>query len=386
MQISFEIGNQIEEIKERLDKIEQSKQLSQDNEDKINQLELKLQNFSGPTENFSQPPPIQESNTISQETIDEINKSIQNKVESLENKFKVTNSTQVKEINEMKEDLRELQSKKYVDPSSVAAHTKDIMELNEKFLTIYGLENKLKDFANKNEFLTNKINKSEKDFHKLLEILDTKSNTEDLNNCTLNLTTALKQIDGLINHTNELQGEINKMNEDTGPDFEKMIQTLQKQVDQNHDVSVMKCQYNEKEIGKLAAKLLECNNLADKNDVASIQTSQQVTSVQKKLDALDEAFNGFMLPKNFLGGAENSEIDLLKESLSSLRKEFFKFKGESSSNFGEIEDLLNFNADKHDLKDLELRLQDKIDKNTKSHMRTKADLRRFIREVDEKVI
>jgi hypothetical protein len=191
--------------------------------------------------------------------------------------------------------------------------------------------------------------------------------------------------EGLVNHMNELQKEIDSMKQETGPDFEKMINALQKQVDRNYEVNSEKVHSNEKDIEHLAMLLDEVSKMVDKTDINVIKLTQRVDAIQKKLDLLDEAFNGFMVPADIFGEKDTSAIDLLKESLSSLRREFFKYKDESSSNFSAIKEKFAKNADKLDLRDLEDKLTEMIDKNQKGMVKNKAELRRLLKDIDEKV-
>lgn len=290
-----------------------------------------------------------------------------------------------KDINILKESIRELKEVKHVSPTSHESHTKDIMELNEKILMIYGLENKVKDLVDENKRLTSKSEKSERDFAKLLQLLDTKTDLENFNKFTKSVAMNRKDVKKLFEHVDNHQIEIDTMKNETGPDFEKMIAMLQKQVDQNYDVTLVRAHNNEKELEKINSSIMAIRSTGDKAETNTIKLAQVLDGTQKKLNNLDEAFNSFIMPKDILnGGNDTSEMDVVKESLSSLRKEFFRFKDEASTNFSVIGDTLETNADKHDLGEVEKKLQDKIDKNIKVISRTKNDIRRLAKDFEEK--
>lgn len=212
-----------------------------------------------------------------------------------------------------------------------------------------------------------------------------KADKTEITKCLRLQKLADSKLEGLANHINELQREIDNMKQETGPDFEKMINNLQKQVERDYESINERIHSNGRSIDKLSDLLNKVRETADKTDIKYIRLIQQVDEIQSKLDLLDEAFNGFMVPQNILGGKDTSAVEMLKESLSSLRREFFKHKDESSSNFAVIGETLSKNADKLDLKDLENKLLDRIDKNNKIVIKNKAELRRLIKDIDDKV-
>lgn len=175
------------------------------------------------------------------------------------------------------------------------------------------------------------------------------------------------------------------MKTNKGPDFEKLITSLETKLENVNDAVNERIFDSERNIESLNRILDETGNIANKADMCGIKLTQNLDSVKTKLDLLDQAFNGFMVPSNLLnGGNDASSIDVVKESLASLRREFFKYKDECSANFALIGDTFSKNADKHDLKDLENRLSEKIDHNEKIMIKNKAEIRRIIKESDDK--
>lgn len=244
------------------------------------------------------------------------------------------------------------------------------------------IENKIND---SHEFLQKQIKSNEDIIQNILAEMSNKADKNEISSCLrLQKSTDLK-LNGLVNHINELQKEIDSMKQETGPDFEKMISNLQKQVEKDYESTNERIHNNGRSIDKLSDILNKVKEATDKIDIKYIKLIQQVDEIQRKLDLLDEAFNGFMVPQNILGGKDTGAVEMLKESLSSLRKEFFKFKDESSSKFSVIGETLSKNADKHDLKDLENKLIDRIERNNKLMIKNKTELRRLIKDIDDKV-
>jgi len=174
--------------------------------------------------------------------------------------------------------------------------------------------------------------------------LSNKATSRDLSDIHSRMKTAEKNANGLVNHINEIQKQVDSLKSETGPDYEKMIKSLQKLVDLNQEVTSQRIYTNEKALEHLTSVVKEFKSLADKTDNNVIRLTQKVDSIQRKLDLLDEAFNGFMVPSNLLNpSADTYEFDHLKDSLSSLRKDFFKFKDECSSNFQTVGDSLSNN-------------------------------------------
>ena len=166
-----------------------------------------------------------------------------------------------------------------------------------------------------------------------------------------------------------------------------MISAIEKRLETIQEAFNQRMYENEKAFNKLDEEVDEFKKMADKTDINLIKLTQKVDNIQTKLDLLDQAFNGFMVPSGLLhGGQDNSLMEALRESISGLRREYFKFKDEAGANFALIGETLAKNADKHDLKDLENRLQEKIDSNDKSILKNKSELRRILKDLEEKVI
>jgi hypothetical protein len=137
---------------------------------------------------------------------------------------------------------------------------------------------------------------------------------------------------------------------------------------------------------KMLEMMNELRMVVDKNDINLIQTIQRIDGIQVKLDNLDQAFNGTMVPSGLLNsGADSSEIEMVKDTINGIRREFFKFKDESAANFTLIAETLAKNADKHDLKELENKLRQKMEVIEKQSIKTKSELRRMIKALEERV-
>lgn len=248
------------------------------------------------------------------------------------------------------------------------------------------LESKIKTLQQKLDLNEKQYKDNEKFLDKIIADLGEKASAKDIYEIVTKSNGHDKHINGLINHINEVQKQIDAFKKIEGPDYGRMIDACQSRIDTNQNAANERMYAIEKSIEHLTGIVSEFKNMADKTDMNLIKKSQQVDSIQRKLDLLDEAFNGFMVPSGLLNGGEDSKaLDYIKDSLSSLRREFFKFKDESGANFTLIGESLSKNSDHHDLKALEARLAERIDRNEKSSLKSKNDLRRQLKELDDKV-
>jgi hypothetical protein len=338
-----------------------------------------IQNQPLVTQPQSETPPL---NTFDEEALDKLREEMQEKFDALDTKIeqKTDLDNFNSELTQLKDAITSLESVKRVDPASHASHREDILDLTERMNEFYSIKNQIKDTQEKHEDCINKI----------VSDMTEKADKNDISCIYRLLKSSDIKTEGLVNHMDELQKEIDSMNQETGPDFEKMINALQKQVDRNYDVNSEmwvseRVHSNEKDIKHLAMLQDEVSKMTDKTDRNVIKLTQRVDVIQKKLDLLDGAFNGFMVPADIFGEKDTSAVDMLKESLSSLRREFFKYKDECSSNFSTIKEKFDKNADKLDLRDLKDKLTEMIEKNQKGMVKNKAELRRLIKDIDEKV-
>jgi chromosome segregation ATPase len=140
----------------------------------------------------------------------------------------------------------------------------------------------------------------------------------------------------LANHLNELQTQIDAFTSESPPDFSKPIEALQSRLESINSSTSSRLFALDKKLEDAFSILSDLGEASQKTNRYSIKLEGNFESTKKKLDLLDEAFNGFMVPSNLFGGGDTSEIDFVKESLSSLRKEFFKHKDETNENFREL--------------------------------------------------
>ena len=326
---------------------------------------------------------------LSKKALEDINKSIQDRIDELNERFsqKANLDETMKKINSLKESIININSKKQVDPSSHAAHQKKIEDLQERMQDVEGLEYKIKDLNNKNEELSKQIKSNEEYIDKLLNAVEEKADEKEMASLSAKMNLTSTKLEKMVNHINEVQAQIDSIKKDSGPDFLKLINALEKHLESVQEAFNQRIYETEKESTRLDEELTEFKTMADKTDINLIKLTQKVDSMQTKLDILDQAFGGFMVPSGLLhGNQDNSNVDFLKESLAGLRREYFKFKDEAGSNFALIGETLAKNADKHDLKDLENKINEKVDSNDKSIIKIKSEFRRMIKDIEEKVI
>lgn len=320
--------------------------------------------------------------------LDDINKFIQEKIDELNEKFdsKADLESTLNDIKSLKESIKEINSKKQVDPNSHAANSKKIEDLQDRMEAVEDFEQKLNELNTKDEELAKLIKSNEQFLDKLVKSMDEKASERDVSNLVSQVNSTSANFSKLTNHLNEIQKQIDSIKSESGPNFLQMINSLEKHLESVQEAFNQRMYDTEKSAIRLEEEVTEFKAMADKTDISVIKLVQKVDTMQIKLDLLDQAFNGFMVPAGLLHGSQDSSnIDFLKDSLASLRREYFKFKDEAGANFALIGETLSKNADKHDLKDLENKVNDKLENNEKSILKTKSEFRRIIKDLEDKV-
>lgn len=386
-EIKEELEKELSAIMDRLNLLEsKQEQMYSMTQNKIAKFAEKFEkSTSGATRNLSTDSAGDSDSGISKKALEEINRSIQEKIDELNEKLeqKADLDDTMKELNSFRDAITSLNLKKHVDP---AAHAKQIAELEEKIDELATYEKDIEILTTKNEDLSKQLQTSEESIDKILHAMAEKASNRDVSDLFSRLKAASGKMEKFVNHLNEIQKQIDMSKSESGPDFLRMINTIEKRVETVQEVFNERMFETEKDFTKLEEEVTEFKKLADKSDISLIKLIQQVDSMQSKLDLLDQAFNGFMVPSGLLHGSQDSGmVDYIKDSVTSLRREFFKFKDESGANFTLIGETLSKNADKHDLKDLENKLTEKIDLNEKLNLKSKTEMRRIIKDLEEKV-
>ena len=332
--------------------------------------------------------PTEPKEEVSKELLDQLQTKIDDKFSELskilESKADIDNTEN--EFEAVKQNILDLQNKKYVDPYAHSVHSKEIKEIQEDLVKFYDIESDIKKLQDLTTNIERNSKSNEEYINQLLADMVNKSDHKDVSLLFSRSKTAESDINGLAKHLNDIQKQVDTFRQQKGPDFEKIIAALENKLENINVACNERINEHEKAIKDIREDLEDTRRMADKTDMNLIKLTQLVDSMKSKLDLLDEAFNGFMVPSNLLNSnTDSSAFDILKESLASLRREFFKFKDECSANFTLIGDTLSKNADKHDLKDLENRLTEKIDHNERVMMKNKAELRRLLRDTDDKL-
>lgn len=403
---SGELGNYIKELKDDYDKelssiltrlhlLEEKQdninQAAEQNKNKIVALQKSYQDLDKlqfADTRLNSPRSDIDDAPLGKKALDEINKSIQDRMDDLNEKFdqKANLDDMLKEFNVLKESIISLNARKHVDPASHAAHGKEIEELDDRITRMERYGGDIEYLNSKSDDVSKALKTNEELIYKVLAEIGDKANLKEVSDLTTKVSHTQNNINKIINHLNEVQKQIDKIQDDSGPDYSKMINAIEKRLETIQDAFNQRMYDNEKNINRLEEDVGEFKKMADKTDIGLIKLIQQVDSIQIKLDLLDQAFNGFMVPSGLLhGNQDNSLYDALRESIASLRREYFKFKDEAGANFALIGETLSKNADKHDLKDLENRLQEKIDSNEKSTIKNKSEFRRILKDIEDKV-
>ena len=389
-ELDKEIANILSRLSSLEDRQDQIQELSQQNNNQLDVFRKSSQEFNKSQYGSSRINSDNEDDVpLSKKALEDINKSIQDKIDELNEKFdkKADLEATMKEINSLKEAITAMNAKKQVDPTSHAAHSKKIEDLQDRIEAVEDFEDKINDLNTKNEELAKLIKSNEDYIDKLTRTVEEKASEREISNLASQVNLNSNNMSKLINHLNEIQKQIDSIKSESGPDFLKMINSLENHLTSVQEAFNQRMYDTEKGFIKVEEEVSKFKAMADKTDISVIKLIQQVDTMQIKLDLLDQAFNGFMVPAGLLhGNQDSSNVDFLKDSLSSLRREYFKFKDEAGANFALIGETLAKNADKHDLRDLENKINDKLDVNEKSIIKIKSEFRRIIKDLEDKVI
>lgn len=340
---------------------------------------------------------LEQDNHHTKEKIDNINNDISAIKDQLPDK--VDCDVFDHEISYIKELLNQLMQGKEIDtkalpppPASSGVSTKEMNKIKEMMARIPEIEKAIQDILERLRRAEHNIDnhsKSIKDHDKQIEDiweeLNKKANQSDLKDLFDRLNTLEKDIAKIIEHINNLgKGKPATVASPLPNTNDKRLDALEKKVDELkydmnnglRDLSKLidalnsRVSGNEKEIQKLKDELLKL--------------LKRVNDIELKIDTLIKTSGGPAQTVQ-VSSIDPEKLDELRKALNELRNDHSKFKNEVYDKFNQVDQELDRKADKEDLERLKRMLLEKLDELEKALNKTKADLKRALKILNDKV-
>ena len=300
------------------------------------------------------------------------------------------------EINYIKELLKQLMEGKDADikmppppAASSGMSTKDQNKMKEMMAKIPELEKMLQDVLERLKRAENNIENHDKnikdhdkEIEKIWDELAKKANQSDLKDLFDRLNNLERDLEKVISALNSMSNSKAPVLSTTPTNSDKRFDALEKKVEEiRNDINNglrdlgkqlnevnERCSNSEKEIEKL------------KNDLLKLM--KKVNDLELKIDTILKMGNN---NNTQVSGVDPEKLDELKKILNDLRNDYRNFKNEVFDKFNQTDEELSKKADKEDLEKLKKMLMDKLKDLENALNKTKSDLKRALKILNEKV-
>jgi chromosome segregation ATPase len=301
------------------------------------------------------------------------------------------------EITYIKELLNQLLEGKDIDvkippPSNSGMSTKDQNKMKDMLARIPELEKMLQDVLERLKRAesnidghSNNLKDHDSEIEKIWEELAKKADQSDLKDIFDRLISLERDlakviealndmgknnapvISGIPNNNDKRLDALEKKIEEVRNDINNGLRDLNKQIDSLND----RAGRSEEEIEKL------------KNDLLKLM--KKVNDLELKIDTILKTSGNNNNNNVTMSGIDPEKLDELKKALNDLRNDYRNFKNEIYDKFNQVDNELNLKADKEDLEKLKKMLLDKLNELENALNKTKSDLKRALKILNDKV-
>ena len=367
------------DLAERLEKLESSHEKSVE---KINDHEVRIEKLESDNETNK------DKISLNKQDIGELKDTMPEKVDC---------DTFDYEINYLKELFNQLGTDKKIDfqipPPKPGMSTKDANKMKEMMAKIPELEKALKEILERLaraerglEGHDKNLKEHDKQIEQIWEELAKKASAADLKDLMDRLKQVESDLERIIQHLNSIdKGSGIALPQLGGDASDKRLKALEKKLEDlwNHLSNSLR------DINKTIDSLnnefkgVKKDIEDQKNDL--LKFMKKVNDIELKLEALLKAG----LPSGGttvqMSTKDNEKLEELKKALNDLRNDYRGFKSEVLDKFNQVDRALDTKASKEDLENLKNLLKNRLDELEKALNKTKGDLKRALKILNDKV-
>lgn len=304
-----------------------------------------------------------------------------------------TEITYIKELLNQLAGDKEIDMSKFAPPQAAGLSTKDANKLKDLAAKVPELEKLINDILQRLgqaerdiQGHDKSLKKHDKSIEELWAELSKKANVNDLKDLLDRMNQLEKDLANVVNHLNSLgntSGTPAPVVVSGGSDDKRLKKLEEKVEDLRNHVSNSIRDIN-KTMDSLNSEVKGVYGELKDQKKDFLKLVKRVNDLELKLDALLKRGQQEATTVQ-VSGIDNDKLEDLKQQLNELRNDYRSFKNEVLNQFNTVSKELDKKASKEDLENLRNLLQNRLDDLEKSLNKTKNDLKRALRILNDKV-